>query len=64
LNFTEYLKSKAPGGIYLNLLKHVKKAARTLKVTVSPEFGAKPIVKRQTIVETAVAAGTFQVIYV
>eukprot|EP01036_Dinobryon_divergens_P022343 gene22343-30588_t len=56
----EYLKSKAPGGIYLNLLKQVKKAARTLKVTVSPEFGAKPVVKRQTIVETAVAAGTFQ----
>lgn len=47
----------------MNLLKQVKKAARSFKVTVSPEFGAKAVVKRLTIVETAVGAGTFQVLY-
>eukprot|EP00597_Dinobryon_sp_UTEXLB2267_P004649 CAMPEP_0170068774 /NCGR_PEP_ID=MMETSP0019_2-20121128/7661_1 /TAXON_ID=98059 /ORGANISM="Dinobryon sp., Strain UTEXLB2267" /LENGTH=207 /DNA_ID=CAMNT_0010276579 /DNA_START=162 /DNA_END=785 /DNA_ORIENTATION=+ len=56
----EYLKSKASGGIYLNLMKQLKNTARTFKVDISPEFGAKPVVKRFTIVETAAAAGSFK----
>lgn len=57
----EYLKSKASGGIYLNLMKQLKNTARILNVNFSPDFGAKPVVKRFTIVETAVAAGSFKV---
>lgn len=59
----DYLKNKAPGGIYLNLLKQITKSARTLKVSVSPEFGIKPVVKKMNIVDTAVSAGTFKVIF-
>eukprot|EP01038_Epipyxis_sp_PR26KG_P009866 gene9866-13273_t len=57
--FDEYLKSQASPAIYEQLLKQVNKKARSLKITVKPEFGYKAPVVRPNIVETAIAAGTF-----
>jgi uncharacterized surface protein with fasciclin (FAS1) repeats len=39
----------------------VKKAARVLKADISPSFGLKAVEKRKSIVETAVASGSFNV---
>lgn len=55
----EYLRTKVEGGVHTNLMNQITKASRWLKVTVNPEFGAKPKVTRQTIVETAIASGSF-----
>lgn len=55
----EYLRTKATVGVHETLIKQIERTSRWLKVTVNPEFGAKPKVTRQTIVETAVASGSF-----
>ena len=49
--------------MHANLIKQIEKSARWLKVTVSPEFGAKPKILKQTIVETAIASGSFNVMF-
>ena len=40
-------------------MKKIKEAANKLKVSLSPDFGAKPVVTIPNIVETAVSAGSF-----
>jgi uncharacterized surface protein with fasciclin (FAS1) repeats len=57
--YDSFLKVEATGAIYKNLMKKVTDAARTFKVTLSPDFGKKAIVVLPTLVETAVAAGSF-----
>jgi hypothetical protein len=57
----EFLKTKAKGGIYLNLIKHIQKTAKALKADISVEFGARPKTVRPNIVDTAISAGSFSV---
>ena len=52
----------AQGSLYENIIKKLTKRARQLKVTLKPDFGVKPEIILPTIVETAIAAGTFQVL--
>lgn len=58
--FDTFLKVEAQGGIYENIMKLLKRRAQQLKLALKPDFGLKAAVVIPTIVETAVAAGTFQ----
>lgn len=51
----------AQGSLYDNIIKKITKRARHLNITLRPDFGVKPEIILPTIVEQAVAAGTFQV---
>jgi hypothetical protein len=59
--FDNFLKNQAKGGVYENIMKTLNKKARHLKITLKPDFGVKPKIVLPTIVETAVAAGSFGV---
>lgn len=55
------MKNEAKGAKYDNLMKSIQKTARQLKVDLRKDFGAKPIVTRPNIVDTAIAANSFSV---
>ena len=59
--FDKFLTSEASPAIYDSLMKIITKTARQLKVSVKKEFGLRTVTVRPDIVDTAIAAGTFQV---
>jgi hypothetical protein len=59
--FDNFLKTKASAGIYENIMKHLTKTARQLKIEFKSDFGKKAVVVRPDIIETAKSVGTFNV---
>lgn len=58
--YDTFLKGST-GALYNNLMDKISKTAIKLKVSVTPGFGVKPVQVLPNLVDTAIAAGSFQV---
>lgn len=57
----DFLKNKAPPGIYNSIYPKFLKIARQLKVAIQPDFGIRPKIEHPSIFETMQASGNYSV---
>jgi hypothetical protein len=60
--YDNYLKNVASKAMYNNIMKLYKRKADDLNIKLSAEFAYKPPIVLPDLVETAVAAGKFEVL--